>query len=143
MVQWTSLSGLCKCFAETTPDLYCLKCLLHNNFHSIEANVIIIAACIPTLRPFFSFAFKNEPTSKNQSRSRDPFNAIGSNTRFKLAPIESKPSQDFSLKSSSPTTGQEPTHGTRDLTEPPNEPTNTILHTTDISTTYSHAENTV
>ncbi|KAI1398504.1 hypothetical protein F4819DRAFT_468438 [Hypoxylon fuscum] len=38
----------------------------------VEANVIIIAACIPTLRPFFSRTFKKQPASEGKSFFRKP-----------------------------------------------------------------------
>ncbi|ETS80241.1 hypothetical protein PFICI_07770 [Pestalotiopsis fici W106-1] len=39
----------------------------------VEANVIIIAACMPTLRPFFHHAFKREPASEGRGLFRSLF----------------------------------------------------------------------
>ncbi|OTA55119.1 hypothetical protein K449DRAFT_357701 [Hypoxylon sp. EC38] len=38
----------------------------------VEANVIIIAACMPSLRPFFNHTFKNQPVSEGKSFFRGP-----------------------------------------------------------------------
>jgi hypothetical protein len=44
---------------------------------SVEQNIVIMAACIPTMRPFFNRAWKRGLTSdKSRSASRDQFASV-------------------------------------------------------------------
>lgn len=77
--QWTSLFGRCK---------FLFLLLLQGSlrltiFSSVEANVIIIAACIPTLRPFFHKIFKDTKVTEGRSFFRSgSFFKIGSRSRY-------------------------------------------------------------
>jgi hypothetical protein len=64
----------CLNFPNPPPKKYHRDILLILEYLSVEASVIIIAACMPTLRPFFNKAFKHE---QHPSEGKGLFQSLG------------------------------------------------------------------
>ncbi|KAI1778659.1 hypothetical protein F4818DRAFT_306297 [Hypoxylon cercidicola] len=103
----------------------------------VEANVIIIAACMPTLRPLFSRVFKKQPVSEGQSFFRKPgaifgfaFSSTKSLLRSKQKSGGSRPDQYMELS-------------VPEASKSSNDSKPTIWRTIDTSVTYDSQGNVV
>ncbi|OTB02432.1 hypothetical protein M426DRAFT_322709 [Hypoxylon sp. CI-4A] len=96
----------------------------------VEANVIIIAACMPTLRPFFTQTFTKQPASEGRSFFRGPAAIFSFGFSSNKSLVRSKQTREDS------STGQDVNLSGLGAQRPSNDSKQAIWRTLDTSVTY-------